>query len=66
VKGVIYNPEYETWTAKVYRNGHCYRIGTYRTKEAAITAYEQALKEWPSQESRHYLLHKQSASHQPE
>jgi hypothetical protein len=43
VKGVRYNPEYGTWSADIYRNGHCYRVGTYYTQEEAVEAYERAL-----------------------
>jgi len=44
VKGVRYNPENDSWSAYVYRYGHCYHVGTYFTKERAIAAYETALK----------------------
>jgi AP2 domain len=44
IKGVSHNPETNTWTALVYRHGHCYTIGTYGSPEAAKAAYEGALK----------------------
>lgn len=47
VKGVTHNPDYDTWTATVCRHGHSYRVGTYRSKEAAAAAYEEAIKNWP-------------------
>jgi hypothetical protein len=43
-KGVRYNDDGDTWSATVYRNGHCYHVGTYSSKEAAESAYEQALR----------------------
>jgi hypothetical protein len=43
-KGVRYNPDNETWTAVVYRHGHCYHVGTYYSQEAAQAAYEQGLR----------------------
>ena len=44
VKGVRYNPESDSWSAYVYRHGHCYHVGTYFTKEHAVAAYEAELK----------------------
>jgi len=44
IKGVRYNAESETWSACVYRDGHCYRVGTFPSQEAAVTAYEQELR----------------------
>ena len=44
VKGVRYNPECDAWSAHVYRDGREYRVGTFYTKEAAVDAYESALK----------------------
>jgi len=44
IKGVRCNAESNTWSAYVYRHGHCYRVGTYTTKEAASAAYEAGLK----------------------
>jgi hypothetical protein len=44
VKGVRYNPESDSWSAYVYRHGHCYHVGTYFSKEQAVAAYESALK----------------------
>jgi len=44
VKGVRHNPETDSWSAYVYRHGHCYHVGTYLTKEQAVAAYEGALK----------------------
>ena len=43
-KGVRYNPEGGTWSAQIYRNGRCYTIATHYTKEAAIAAYEHAVR----------------------
>jgi hypothetical protein len=43
-KGVRYNPDNETWTAVVYRHGHCYHVGSFSSKEAAEAAYEQELR----------------------
>jgi hypothetical protein len=43
-KGVRYNADGDTWSAVIYRNGHCYHVGTYYSQEAAETAYEQALR----------------------
>ena len=44
VKGVRYDPENDSWSAYVYRNGHCYHVGTYYTQEQAVAAYESELK----------------------
>ena len=44
VKGVRYNPESDSWSAYVYRSGHCYHVGTYYTQEQAVVAYESELK----------------------
>jgi hypothetical protein len=44
VKGVRYNPENDSWSAYVYRNGHAYHVGTYFTPEQASAAYEDALR----------------------
>jgi hypothetical protein len=44
VKGVRYNPESDSWSAYVYRHGHCYHVATYFTKEQAVATYEAALK----------------------
>jgi hypothetical protein len=43
VKGVRYNPDGDTWSAVVYRNGHCYTVGTFHSEAAAAGAYESAL-----------------------
>jgi hypothetical protein len=43
VKGVRYNPEGDTWSAVIYRHGHCYTVGTYHSEAAAAQAYESAL-----------------------
>jgi len=43
IKGVRFNPDSESWSAFVYRHGHCYRVGNYFSKEQAVEAYEQAL-----------------------
>jgi hypothetical protein len=49
VKCVRYNPERDSWSAYVYRHGHCYHIGTYRSQEQAEAAYEEELmKENPT------------------
>ena len=32
VKGVRYNPDGDTWSAVVYRNGHCHTIGKYHSE----------------------------------
>jgi hypothetical protein len=44
IKGVRYNPETDTWSAIVYRQGHQHLLGTYSTMEAAKSVYEAALK----------------------
>ncbi len=44
VKGVRPNPDDRTWSAYVYRDGHCYHVGTYYSQEAALAAYEQELR----------------------
>jgi hypothetical protein len=44
VKGVRYNPESDTGSAYVYREGHCYHVGTYRSQERAVAAYETELR----------------------
>jgi hypothetical protein len=44
IKGVKYNAESDSWSTFVYRHGHCYHVGTYYSKEAAISAYERELK----------------------
>lgn len=44
VKGVSYNPEYRTWSADIYRDGICYRIGTFYCQEEAVAAYEFELR----------------------
>ena len=44
VKGVRYNPETDTWSAVIYRHGHCYLVGTYTFKEAAVVAYEAEVR----------------------
>jgi hypothetical protein len=49
-KGITFNAEYDTWSADVYRYGHCYRIGTYWTKEAAVAAYERTVEKWDSED----------------
>jgi hypothetical protein len=43
-KGVRYNADGDTWSAVIYRNGHCYHVGTFYSKEAAQAAYEQELR----------------------
>jgi hypothetical protein len=44
VKGVRYNPENDSWSAYVYRYGHCYHVGTYSTQEHAVAAYGSELR----------------------
>jgi hypothetical protein len=44
VKGVRYNPDGGTWTAVTYRDGRCYHVGTYCTREQAQAAYERELR----------------------
>lgn len=44
IKGVRYNPENNSWSAYVYRNGHAYHVGTYVSQEQASSAYEEALR----------------------
>jgi hypothetical protein len=44
IKGVRYNPESNSWSAYVYRHGHCYHVGTYRSQEQAVAAYEAELR----------------------
>jgi hypothetical protein len=44
VKGVRYNPGSNSWSAYVYRYGHCYHVGTYFTREQAQAAYERDLR----------------------
>jgi hypothetical protein len=44
VKGVRFNPDGGTWTAVTYRQGRCYHVGTYFTREQAQAAYEAELK----------------------
>ena len=44
IKGVRYHPESDSWSAYVYRHGHCYHIGSFDSKEAASAAYEAELK----------------------
>jgi hypothetical protein len=44
IKGVRFNPDGGTWSAYVYRFGHCYNVGTYNTQNEAIRAYEAELR----------------------
>jgi hypothetical protein len=44
VKGVRYNPAGDTWSAFVYRHGHCYQVGSFPTQYEAERAYEAELK----------------------
>ena len=44
LKGVGYEPEIDRWTAQMYRGGHCYGLGIYRSQEEAMAAYEAALR----------------------
>ncbi len=44
VKGVRYNPEFDTWSAQIYRHGHCYSLGTFRSQQEAVAAYERELQ----------------------
>ena len=50
LKGISYNEAYNTWSADVYRHGKSYRVGTYHSKEAAVRAYENAVKTWDARE----------------
>lgn len=50
IKGITYNHEYGTWSADVYRHGHCYRVGTFHSQEAAIEAHEKTVKAFAAQE----------------
>ena len=43
IKGVRFNPDGGTWSADIFRNGHCYHIGTYSTQEDAAEAYKEAV-----------------------
>src|SRR5262249_48259008 len=43
VKGVRYNPDGDTWSAVIYRDGRCRTVGTFHSEAAAIQAYETAL-----------------------
>jgi hypothetical protein len=45
IKGVRYNPEFDTWSAFVYRGSRCYHVGTYYSPEQASAAYEAELRE---------------------
>ena len=38
-KGLKYNPSPQTWTARIYRNGQMFTIGTFLTKREALDAY---------------------------
>jgi hypothetical protein len=44
IKGVKFNPEFRTWTARTYRNGRCYTLGTFYRPEEAAEAYERELR----------------------
>jgi hypothetical protein len=44
IKGVSYNAQTETWSAYVYRHGHCYHVGTFRSQYQAESAYQAELK----------------------
>jgi hypothetical protein len=44
VKGVRYNPDGDTWSAVVYRNGRCYTVGTYYSQGEAEAAYREAVR----------------------
>jgi hypothetical protein len=43
IKGVRFNPEWNTYTAVTYRDGCCYTLGTFYRQEEAVAAYQQAL-----------------------
>jgi hypothetical protein len=43
-KGVRYNEATDSWSAYVYRHGHCYHVGTFGSKEQAEAAYERELR----------------------
>src|SRR4051812_13279336 len=42
-KGVRYNPDGDTWSAIIYRDGRCRTVGTFHSEAAAVQAYELAL-----------------------
>src|ERR1700677_203384 len=42
-KGVIYNGDTNTWSGYLYRSGSTLHVGTFRTKEQAEQAYQDAL-----------------------
>lgn len=44
VKGVRYNAVTDSWNAYAYRQGQCYHVGTYGSKEEAQHAYESMLR----------------------
>jgi hypothetical protein len=44
IKGVRFNRETDTWSAYVYRHGHCCHVGTYASAEEAVAAYEAELR----------------------
>jgi len=44
VKNVRFNEDLNTWSAVTYRNGRCFTLGTYFSKEAAAAAYESYLR----------------------
>jgi hypothetical protein len=41
---VRFNRETDTWSAYVYRHGHCYHIGTFPYQHQAEEAYEAELR----------------------
>jgi hypothetical protein len=45
IKGVRHNPEFDTWSAYVYRGGRAYHVGTFYSQEQAKAAYEAELRE---------------------
>ena len=54
IKGVKFNSESQLWEAAFIREGHTYRVGSFRTSEKAAQEYERAVKEWDerNQQSR--------------
>ena len=43
-KGVRYNPDGNSWSAVIYRDGRCCSIGTYNSQKKAEAAYQEALR----------------------
>ena len=46
IKGVRFSPSSYTWSAYIFRDGICCKIGTYDSREEAVKAYEdEVMKE---------------------